>query len=71
MLGLYEQIIKKLMPLNSISCENLKKKSERLNLVTSEQISIVKIEAKINTEKQFNYKVELNAELRKLKVELC
>jgi hypothetical protein len=71
MRGLYEQMIKELIPLNSRSGENLKEQSERLNLVTSEQIAIVKIEAKINKEKQFNRKVELNAELRKLKAQLA
>lgn len=69
--GLYEQMIKELMPLDSRVGENLKEQSERLNLVTSKQIAIAKTEAKINKEKQFNRKVELNAELRKLKAELA
>lgn len=67
---LYEQLLRQLMPLPPRSGESLKAHVERLNHVRSKQQETVKMESRLNKEKQFNKKVELNAQLRKLKAEL-
>ena len=67
---LYEQLLRQLMPLAARNGESLKAHAERLAMIRSKEREMDKLEARVNREKQFNRKVELNAELRTIKNEL-
>ncbi|WP_333878439.1 DUF4391 domain-containing protein [Methylobacter sp.] len=69
--GLYEQMLRRLLPLPSRAGETLKAQVERLGQICIKQKECRKMEARLNKEKQFNRKVELNAQLRQLKLELA
>ena len=66
---LYEKILRELMP-NAKDGENLREQVERLSEIRTKQNELEKLESRIRKEKQFNRKIELNAELRKLKNEI-
>lgn len=68
--GLYEQMLRRLLPLPRRAGEPLKAQVERLGLLRSKQNECRKMEARLQKEQQFNRKVELNAQLRQLKLEL-
>jgi len=68
--GLYEQMLRRLMPLPARNGESLKSHAERLSAIRSKENQCQKLEARLEREKQFNRKVELNAELRTIKNEL-
>lgn len=68
--GLYEQMLRQLMPHQPRTGEPLKAQVERLTQIRSKQSEYSKLEARLHKEKQFNRKVELNAQLRTLKNEL-
>ena len=68
--GLYVQMLRRLMPYAARDGETLKEHAERLSLIASKQRECQKLEARLNREKQFNRKVELNAELRALRKQL-
>lgn len=68
--GLYEKVLRRLMPLPARNGESLKAHAERLAMIRSKERECDKLEARVNRERQFNRKVELNAELRKIKNEL-
>lgn len=68
--GLYEQMLKALMPISANEGENIKAQTERLNQIQQKQREIAQLQSKMKHEKQFNRKVELNEVLRKLKQEL-
>lgn len=70
MAGLYEQMLRQLMPLAPFAGESLKNHVERVNLLNTKHIEVGKLTSRINKEKQFNRKVELNAQLRHIKNEL-
>lgn len=67
---LYEQLLRKLMPLPPRTGESLKVQVERLTQVRSKQHEVTRMESRVSKEKQFNKKVELNTLLRQLKAEL-
>jgi hypothetical protein len=67
---LYEQLLRQLLPSPPRTGEALKDQIERLSLLQSKQNEYQKLEAKLHKEKQFNRKVELNAQLRTLKATL-
>jgi hypothetical protein len=69
--GLYEQMLRRLLPLPPRAGEALKAQVERLGQIRIKQKECRKMEARLNKEKQFNRKVELNAQLRQLKHELA
>lgn len=69
--GLYEQMLRRLLPLPPRTGESLKAQVERLGQIRSKENECRKMEARLNKEKQFNRKVELNAQLRQLKLELA
>lgn len=64
--GLYEQILKELIPIEAKDGENIREQSARLKEITQRQAEIKKLEADIAKEKQFNRKVELNEQLKLL-----
>lgn len=69
--GLYEHLLRPLMPLPPKVGENLKTQVERLSLLRTKQNEYCKLETRLNNERQFNRKVELNSKLRQLKLELA
>ena len=68
--ALYEQMLRAYMPYPARQGENLKAQVERIQMLRGRQKACEKLETQINREKQFNRKVELNTELRKLKQEI-
>ena len=68
--SLYEHLLRPLMPLPPKTGESLKTKVERLSLLRTKQNEYRKLETRLNNEKQFNRKVELNAQLRVLQAAL-
>lgn len=68
--GLYEQLLHRLIPLPARPQETLAELVARVEQAQAKQREVEKASARLAKEKQFNRKVELNAELRKLKTEL-
>ena len=69
--GLYEQMIKALMPITANEGESLKAQTERLNQLTQKQKEIAQLQSKMRNEKQFNRKVEINNQLKALQTQLA
>lgn len=67
---LYAILLQDLMPLPARSEETLAKWVERVELVACKSREVEKTEARLSKEKQFKRKVEINAILRQLKLEL-
>ena len=70
MAGLYEQLLHRLMPLSPRPQETLAELVVRLEQVRAKQRELEKTAARLEKEIQFNRKVEINAALRTLKLEL-
>lgn len=68
--GLYEHIFRELIPLQSREDESLESQLQRMGQVITKNKEVRKLEARMNKEKQFNRKVEENAELRFLNNEI-
>lgn len=68
--GLYEQMLQHLIPLPSKTGESLKKQVERMGQIRSMQLDCKKLESRLQKEKQFNRKVEINSQLRTLRNDL-
>lgn len=68
--GLYEQMLKELIPIKAKNGENIREQSARLKEVMQKQTEIKKLEADISKEKQFNRKVEMNAQLKILQKQI-
>jgi hypothetical protein len=71
MAGLYEQMLRQLMPFSARSNETIKDQVERLAQLRSKQTEYAKLEARLLKEKQFNRKVEMNAQLRSIKTDIA
>ena len=71
MAGLYEQLLRQLMPFSARSNETIKDQVERLAQLRSKQTEYTKLEARLLKEKQFNRKVEINAQLRSIKTDIA
>jgi len=71
MAGLYEQLLRQLMPFSARSSETIKDQVERLAQLRSKQTEYAKLEARLLKEKQFNRKVEINAQLRSIKTDIA
>lgn len=69
--GLYEQILKALMPIQANQGESIREQTQRLALITQKQKEITQLQSKMRNEKQFNRKVEMNAQLKALQQELA
>lgn len=69
--GLYEQIVRRHIPLSPRSGETLGEQVARYNALTAKQKAQRQLEARLAQEKQFNRKVELNAQLREVGAELA
>ena len=68
--ALYEQLLAPLMPWPARQGERLQQQVERMSMIRAQERDIERCEARLRKEKQFNRKVEINAELRELKREL-
>ncbi len=64
--SLYEHILRELIPLQPRENESLESHIERMGQVIAKDKEVTKLETRMNKEKQFNRKVEMNADLRKL-----
>lgn len=69
--GLYEQILKTLVPLKANDGEGIKEQTQRLNLLTRKQKEIEQLQRKMHSEKQFNRKLEMNHQLKALQSQLA
>ena len=70
MAGLYEQMLRRLMPQPARTGETLKDHVERLSQLRSKQTEYTKLEVRLHKEKQFNRKVEMNTQLRSIKTDI-
>jgi hypothetical protein len=68
--SLYEQFLHRLIPLSARPQEPLAATVERFEQVQARQREVARTTARLEREKQFNRKVEINAALRSLKTEL-
>lgn len=68
--GLYEQILKELLPLEANDGEGIKEQTHRFGLITQKQKEIAQLQSKMRNEKQFNRKVEMNKQLKTLQQQL-
>lgn len=68
--GLYEKLLEPIMPHKSRDNEDLQTHVSRMDQVHAKERELEKIQARLRKEKQFNKKVAINAELRKLKQEI-
>jgi hypothetical protein len=67
---LYEQLLAPMIPFAARDGERLGQRLERVMLIRAKQREVERCQARLQKEKQFNRKVEINAELRILKQEL-
>ena len=68
--GLYEQLLRQHLSLPARAGESLRAQLARLAELASKQLELDKLALKLEREKQFNRKVELNAHLRHLRQQL-
>ncbi len=68
--NLYEQLLHRLIPLSARPQETLTELVARVEQARAKQREVEKTNARLEKEKQFNRRVEINAMLRKLKTEL-
>jgi hypothetical protein len=68
--SLYEQLLKRLVDTPIRTNESLRDLVERVKLIRAKELEVQKLESRISKEKQFNRKVEMNSELKKVKLVL-
>ena len=68
--GLYEQLLRQHLSQPALTGETLREQLARLAELASKQLELDKLALKLEREKQFNRKVELNAHLRHLRQQL-
>ena len=68
--GLYELLLRQHLAVPARAGESLRDQLDRLAALAAKQTAAVKLEARLNAEKQFNRKVEINAQLRTIRTEL-
>ena len=68
--GLYEQLLRTLIPVPARPGEPLRDHVDRVTLLRGKQSEIDKLAVRLAKEKQFNRKIELNAQLRSIRKEL-
>lgn len=69
--GLYEQIVRRHIPLPPRTGEGIADQVARYNALLAKQKAQRQLEARLAQEKQFNRKVDLNAQLREVGAELA
>lgn len=65
--GLYEQLLRQHLAVPARPGETLRDQLDRLAALAAKQTAAAKLEARLSAEKQFNRKVEINAELRDMR----
>jgi hypothetical protein len=68
--GLYEQLLRALLPLPARPHETLAEHVARLDALAAKQREAEKTAARLEKERQFNRKVAINADLRRLQTEV-
>lgn len=68
--GLYEQIIRRHIPISARTSETLPEQVARFLTLEAKQKNYQQLESKLAKEKQFNRKVEMNTMLRSLSLEI-
>ena len=68
--GLYEQLLRQHLAIPARAGETLRDQLDRLAALAAKQTAAAKLEARLTAEKQFNRKVEINAQLRTIRTEL-
>ena len=68
--GLYEQLLRQHFTIPARVGETLRDQLDRLAAAAAKRAEAAKLEARLNAEKQFNRKVEINAQLRTIRTEL-
>ena len=68
--GLYEQLLRQHFTIPARVGETLRDQLDRLAALAAKQAAAAKLKARLNAEKQFNRKVEINAQLRTIRTEL-
>jgi hypothetical protein len=68
--GLYEQLLRQHLAAPARAGESLRDQLDRLAALAAKQAAAATLEARLNAEKQFNRKVEINAQLRTIRNEL-
>ncbi|WP_286978897.1 DUF4391 domain-containing protein [Pseudomonas sp.] len=69
--GLYEQLLRSLLPSPARPGESLPEQLQRLNRLRSLRSEHAKLNARLHKEKQFNRKVLLNSQLREIRNEIA
>ncbi len=67
---LYEHLLSPLMPYPALAKENMPERMARIEKIRAKERELEKSETRLNNEKQFNRKVEINAEIRAIKQEI-
>ena len=70
LLGLYEQLVRHHLTIAARPGESLRDQLDRLAALAAKQTAATKLEARLAQEKQFNRKIEINAQLRTVRTEL-
>ena len=68
--GLYRGLLQPLMPHPPRNGESLREQAERVTKIGVLQRDLNKLQTKLDREKQFNRKVEVNGELRTIQAQL-
>ncbi len=68
--GLYEQLLRQHLAVPARPGEPLRDQLDRLSALSAKQAAAAKLESRLRQEKQFNRKVEINAQLRHLRLEV-
>ena len=68
--SLYEQLLRQHLAVPARAGESLRDQLDRLAAAAAKRAEAAKLEARLNAEKQFNRKVEINAQLRTIRSEL-
>ena len=67
---LYEDLLRPLLPYKPRDKENIKDQISRIGLIFTKEKNLAKLKEKLAKEKQFNFKVEINAKIRILTQEI-
>jgi Domain of unknown function (DUF4391) len=68
--GLYEQLLRQHFAVPARPSESLRDQLDRLSVLSAKQVAAAKLETRLAQEKQFNRKVEINAQLRTVRTQL-
>ena len=68
--SLYEQLLRQHLGAPNRPGETLRDQLDRLSLILVKQAAAAKLESRLAQEKQFNRKVEINAQLRNIRLEI-